>query len=540
MTMMKKILAFFLVVVSLSTFAQDPNFHIYLCFGQSNMEGTGTIEAQDKLANVRVKVFQNQTCSNLNRTYATWYTAIPPLNRCWGKLGPADYFGKTMADAMPSNVTIGLVNTSVGGCDIAFFQKSAPLGKASTKGGGTADIPTQFTGGYAWMLDLAKKAQKTGVIKGIIFHQGETNTGDATWKTKVNEIVTNLRADLGIGNVPFLSGELLYTNNGSGTTSCCASHNIEVNKIPSVVANSYVISASGLPGATGDVAHFSSASYRTLGIRYAQKMLTLVNNNPIPNVSITAPTNNTAICFESSVTISATASVSSGSISKVDFYDGNTLLGSDNSIPFSYAWNKPSLGTHTIRAISTSAANVASVAATSTFTVNASPVITFTAPANNSTIAASPITLSASVVGTNITNVQFYNGNTLLGSDATSPYSYQWANAANGTYTLYAKATNSSTCTDTATVKTTVSLVTGLEGNVLLNEVDCFPNPFAQSFTIKAPDKFDYFIFNLNGIEVGRGADENTVPVGQNLPVGMYLVKVQSDSKSKLFKINKF
>lgn len=246
------------------SYAQDPNFHIYLAFGQSNMEGMGTVEAQDRVTNARVEVLQDQTCSNLGRTYGTWYTASPPLCRCWGNLGPADWFGKTMADGMPDNVRIGIVNTSVGGCDIALFQKSAPIGRAD------ADIPPQFNGGYAWLLDLAQIAQQEGVIKGIIFHQGETNTGDPQWKYKVQEIVEDLKQDLGLGDIPFLAGEVLQAPG-----NCCSSHNTEIAQIPDVIPNSYVISSAGLAGA--DVAHFTSEAYRTLGIRYAEKMLELID-----------------------------------------------------------------------------------------------------------------------------------------------------------------------------------------------------------------------------------------------------------------------
>lgn len=119
----------------------DPNFHIYLLFGQSNMEGAAPIEAQDRITNDRVKVMANINCSNLGRTYGNWYTASPPLNRCWGGLGPGDYFGKTMADGMPSSVTIGLVPAAVSGTPIELYQKSAPIGRNE------ADIPTQFNGG---------------------------------------------------------------------------------------------------------------------------------------------------------------------------------------------------------------------------------------------------------------------------------------------------------------------------------------------------------------------------------------------------------
>ncbi len=200
--------------------AQDPNLHIYLCFGQSNMEGVGTVEAQDQTTDSRVKVMGGMTCSNLECTYGNWYTASPPLNRCYSGLGIADYFGKTVVDSMPSNITIGLVPGSVAGYDIAFFQRSAPLGKAANAGGTDAYIPTQCTGGYAWLLDMAPKTQAVGVIKGIIFHQSETNTSDPNWKYKGKEIVNDLRTDLAIGYIPILAGEMLYNGRtGSATVS---------------------------------------------------------------------------------------------------------------------------------------------------------------------------------------------------------------------------------------------------------------------------------------------------------------------------------
>lgn len=250
--------------------APDPDVHIYLMFGQSNMEGVGTIEKQDQISNPRVVVMSNLTCKNLGRSYGNWYLASPPLNRCWSGLGPGDYFGKSMADGMPSSVTIGLVPASISGTPIEFYQKTAPLGRNNT------DFPAEFNGGYAWLLDMAKRAQEAGVIKGIIFHQGETNTADPQWKFKVKEIVTDLRRDLGIGDVPFLAGELLYAD----YASCCHLHNPEINKLPELINNSFVISAIGLPGA--DAAHFNSASYRELGKRYAAVMLEKIDRNFVP------------------------------------------------------------------------------------------------------------------------------------------------------------------------------------------------------------------------------------------------------------------
>jgi hypothetical protein len=258
-------LILFISLSCLPLWAQvDSTFHIYLMFGQSNMEGAGTIEAQDRVTNARVLMMQDLTCTNLSREYGRWYTAAPPLNRCWSGLGPGNSFGRMLGEQAPDSITIGLINASVSGCNIFIYKKGCPDGLDEISKG----IP--FDCGYTWLLDLAKRAQQSGVIKGILFHQGETNTADPNWKYTVQQIVKDLKADLGLGDIPFLAGELLYAK----YSSCCSAHNAEIAKLPSLIPNAHVISAWELPGA--DVAHFTSSSYRTLGERYARKMLQLV------------------------------------------------------------------------------------------------------------------------------------------------------------------------------------------------------------------------------------------------------------------------
>ena len=103
------------------------------------------------------------------------------------------------------------------------------------------------------------------MIKGIIFHQGESDTGQAVWVDKVKGMVTDLRADLGLGDVPFVAGELLYGG-------CCATyHNPLINRIPTQITNGFVVSATGLVGT--DDAHFDLAGQRELGARYGQTMI---------------------------------------------------------------------------------------------------------------------------------------------------------------------------------------------------------------------------------------------------------------------------
>jgi hypothetical protein len=124
---MKMKLNFYVVVgfllLSMNAFSQDSNFYIFLCFGQSNMEGNARIEAQDTTVDSRFQVMETIDCPNLGRTKGKWYPAVPPLCRCHTGLTPADYFGRTLVANLPKNIRIGVINVSIGGCKIELFDK---------------------------------------------------------------------------------------------------------------------------------------------------------------------------------------------------------------------------------------------------------------------------------------------------------------------------------------------------------------------------------------------------------------------------------
>jgi len=266
-----------LFIFTTNVFAQDPNFYIYLCFGQSNMEGQGIIESQDKTVNSRFKVFQALDCSNLGRIKARWYTAQPPTCQCNSKLSPADYFGRTMVANLPDNITIGIINVSIGGCDIRLFDKDIYQDYNSTykESWFTSKIEAYEGNPYQYLIDLAKLAQKDGVIKGILLHQGETNTGNAAWPSYVKKIYNDMLTDLSLSadSVPLLAGEVL-----SADGNCCSSMNSIIDKLPDTIPTAHVISSSGCTGY--DQAHFDSEGYRELGRRYAVKMLSLMGIEP--------------------------------------------------------------------------------------------------------------------------------------------------------------------------------------------------------------------------------------------------------------------
>jgi hypothetical protein len=126
---------------------------------------------------------------------------------------------------------------------------------------------------YERLVEIAKLAQKDGVIKGILLHQGESNVGDNQWPSKVKRIYNNLMADLSLdpAKVSLLAGEVVHADQGG----VCASMNSIIAKLPQSVPNSYVISSSGCKDTTDNL-HFNSAGYRELGKRYAVKMLSLL------------------------------------------------------------------------------------------------------------------------------------------------------------------------------------------------------------------------------------------------------------------------
>ncbi|NJK87920.1 MAG: sialate O-acetylesterase [Bacteroidales bacterium] len=261
------------IVLNMNLTAQNQNFYIYLCFGQSNMEGQGTIEIQDQSVNHRFQVFQSLDCPNLGRTKAAWYEAVPPTCQCFSRLSPADYFGKTMIENLPDSIKIGVINVAVGGCDIRLFDKDIYQDFDSTYKEEWFTTKIKDYGGnpFRHLIDLAKLAQKDGVIKGILLHQGETNTGQTQWVSYVKKIYQDMLTDLSLNadSVPLLAGELVSTE-----VNCCSSMNSIINQLPDSIPTAYVISSSGCP--SQDPAHFDAEGYRILGKRYAIQMLSLM------------------------------------------------------------------------------------------------------------------------------------------------------------------------------------------------------------------------------------------------------------------------
>ncbi len=257
----------------------DPNFYIYICFGQSNMEGNAQWEAQD-VGNVDPRFQMLATCNftNPRRTLGNWYKAECPIVSPVGKLGPTDYFGRTMVKELPDK-KIGVIAVAMGGSPIEMFDKDLYEQKYKDNyNEWWAQIARNYYGAnpYGRIIEMAKKAQQVGVIKGILLHQGESNNGDEKWPGMVKKIYKDMLTDLGLkaADVPIFVGETEYADMGGS----CSWHNHVVAMIPDVIPTGHVVSAQGIPGNGTDPWHFSAAGYRTFGKRYAEKVLDVMNH----------------------------------------------------------------------------------------------------------------------------------------------------------------------------------------------------------------------------------------------------------------------
>ena len=280
---MKRLFFAFMALWSVVTMkAQDENFYIYLCFGQSNMEGNARYEKQDmEGVSPRFMSMASMDDAKLGWKKGEWHTAVPPLCRPYTGLTPADYFGRQMVQRLPENIKVGVINVAIGGCGIELFDKVNYASYLEKQPQWMKNMTKDYDDNpYARLVELAKIAKKQGVIKGMLMLQGETNTGQQDWPEKVKKVYENLLADLGLNanNVPLYAGEVV----GKEVGGRCAAHNPIINKLPEVIPTAHVVSSKDCPCAK-DSLHYTAEGYRIIGKRFAEKVLSVQSGfkNPV-------------------------------------------------------------------------------------------------------------------------------------------------------------------------------------------------------------------------------------------------------------------
>jgi len=267
--------AFLALLLTSFAFAQDKNFNVFLCFGQSNMGGFPGIPEEEKtFADPRFQVLAAVDFPDLKREKGHWYTAVPPLCDPKSGLCPADYFGRTLLAALPADQKVGVVVVSVGGCKLELFDERTREAYVATAPVWMKPMIASYDGDpYRRLVELGRIAQKTGVIRGILMHQGESNPNDPEWAARVKFIYEHLLADLGLkaDEVPLIAGEVVSADQNGAA----AGKNGTIDELPKTIPTAHVVSSAGCPSMP-DHLHFTPAGYRELGKRYAAAMLPLL------------------------------------------------------------------------------------------------------------------------------------------------------------------------------------------------------------------------------------------------------------------------
>ncbi|WP_028902291.1 bifunctional carbohydrate acetyl esterase/feruloyl esterase [Prevotella sp. P6B4] len=247
----------------------DENFYIFLCFGQSNMEGAARPEAQDLASpGPRFLLMPAVDFPDKGRKMGEWCEASAPLCRPNTGLTPADWFGRTLVASLPENIKIGVIHVAIGGIDIKGFLPDSIKSYVKTAPNWMKGMLAAYDNNpYERLVTLAKKAQKDGVIKGILMHQGETNTGDPKWAGMVKQVYDNLCGDLQLKpeDVPLYAGNIVQ----AGGKGVCIGCKKQIDELPLTLHTSQVISSDDCTNGP-DRLHFDAAGYRELGCRYGE------------------------------------------------------------------------------------------------------------------------------------------------------------------------------------------------------------------------------------------------------------------------------
>ncbi|MCA9060396.1 MAG: sialate O-acetylesterase, partial [Planctomycetaceae bacterium] len=235
--------------------ADEHPMDLYLLIGQSNMAGRGAVEDQDREVLPRVMM--------LNQA-EEWVPAVDPLHfdKPVAGVGVGRTFGRLMAEASP-DVIVGLIPCAVGGSPIDSWQ------------------PGEFyppTKSHPWddALRRAKAAMTKGTLKGILWHQGESDSNAELapgYQEKLHDLIGRLRTELAAPDVPFIAGQMGQFSERPWSEAKQLVDQAH-RTLPEHVAQTAFVNSDGLQH-KGDEIHFDSASYRELGRRYAEAMLQL-------------------------------------------------------------------------------------------------------------------------------------------------------------------------------------------------------------------------------------------------------------------------
>ncbi len=118
--------------------------------------------------------------------------------------------------------------------------------------------------------------------------------------------------------------------------------------------------------------------------------VSVVDSNVAPVVSIVSPVDDTAYTGPATIQIIAKAKDPNERISKVEFYNGTTLIRTENYYPYTYTWTNVKPGTYTITAKAYDNKGLSTASEPVTVTVNSQVTVNITADKDNTIYSTSP------------------------------------------------------------------------------------------------------------------------------------------------------
>jgi predicted phage tail protein len=222
-------------------------------------------------------------------------------------------------------------------------------------------------------------------------------------------------------------------------------------------ASPYSISVSGLAAGSHSLAAKAVDNSGAITTSAAVNISLAAPNTP-PTIAITSPVNNAQFSSGQSVAITANAADSDGTVSRVEFYDGSTLVGTQTASPYSVSLSGLASGSHslTARAVDNSGAvTTSAVVNISVAAPNTPPTVAIISPANNAQFSSGQsVTITANAADSDgtVSRVEFYDGSTLVGTQTTSPYSVSISGLASGSHSITAKGVDNSGAVTTSAV----------------------------------------------------------------------------------------
>lgn len=237
--------------LKVSNLPDRENVWVFMLAGQSNMAGRGFVEPTDTLANNRIYTINNKGEMILAKEPLHWYE--PTLTGLDCGLS----FGRTLLNGIPENISILLIPTAVGGSSINQW-----LGDSTYRG---VPLFTNFK-------EKVALAQSYGKIKGILWHQGESDASEAgiqIHSEKMKTLFEEFRYVINDASLPILVGELgSFTLNDDRWQAM----NKAIQQYVVSDSNAYFVRTNDLTG-KADRIHFDGKSQRELGRRFAQTYL---------------------------------------------------------------------------------------------------------------------------------------------------------------------------------------------------------------------------------------------------------------------------